>query len=58
MPHQRFLESEVLEEAKQQELAVTYYGLNTVILLEQVNLKQESLRRRAKSRYKLLAWLG
>jgi len=42
-PYQRLLESGVLTEAKQQELAATYYGLNPVFLLKQINENLESL---------------
>ena len=36
-PYQRLLKSGVLTEAKQQELAAMYYGLNPVSLLKQIN---------------------
>jgi len=42
-PYQRLLESRVLSEAKQQELAATYRGLNPVLLLRQINQNLESL---------------
>jgi len=42
-PYQRALESGVLTEAKQQELAATYHGLNPVFLLKQINENLESL---------------
>lgn len=42
-PYQRTLESGVLTEAKQQELAATYHGLNPVLLLKQINENLESL---------------
>jgi hypothetical protein len=42
-PYQRTLESGVLTEAKQQEMAVTYHGLNPVRLLKQINDNLESL---------------
>ena len=42
-PYQRLLDSEVLPEAKRQELAATYYGLNPVLLLRQINENLESL---------------
>jgi hypothetical protein len=42
-PYQRALESGVLAEAKQQELAATYHGLNPVLLLKQINENLESL---------------
>ena len=41
--HQRLLESGVLTEAKQQELAATYHGLNPVLLLKQINENLECL---------------
>ncbi len=56
-PYQRLLETGVLTEAKQQELAAAYHGLNPVLLLKQINenLEQlwrltEHLREQAKSR--------
>ncbi len=42
-PYQRLLDSGVLKEAKQQELAATYHGLNPVLLLKQINENLESL---------------
>ena len=42
-PYQRLLNSGVLTEAKQQELAATYHGLNPVLLLKQINENLESL---------------
>jgi hypothetical protein len=42
-PYQRLLKSSVLTEAKQQELAATYYGLNPVSLLKQINENLECL---------------
>ena len=42
-PYQRLLETGVLSEAKQQELAATYYHLNPVSLLKQINGNLESL---------------
>jgi hypothetical protein len=42
-PYQRLLESGVLTEAKQQELAETYHGLNPVLLLRQINENLECL---------------
>jgi hypothetical protein len=42
--YQRLLEADVLTEAKRQELAVTYYGLNPVTLLKQINENLEHLR--------------
>ena len=42
-PYQRLLEADVLTEAKQQELAATYYGLNPVTLLKQINETLEHL---------------
>jgi hypothetical protein len=42
-PYQRLLDSGVLTEAKQQELAATYHGLNPVLLLRQINQNLESL---------------
>ena len=42
-PYQRTLESGVLTEAKQQELATTYHDLNPVLLLKQINENLESL---------------
>jgi len=42
-PYQRLLESGVLTEGKQQELAATYYGLNPVSLLKQINENLECL---------------
>jgi len=42
-PYQRLLKSGVLTEAKQQELAAMYYGLNPVLLLKQINENLECL---------------
>jgi len=42
-PYQRLLKTGVLTEAKRQELAATYHGLNPVILLKQINENLESL---------------
>jgi len=42
-PYQRLLKSSVLTEAKQQELAAMYYGLNPVSLLKQINENLECL---------------
>ncbi len=42
-PYQRLLEAGVLTEAKQQELAATYNGLNPVRLLKQINSNLEQL---------------
>ena len=42
-PYQRLLESGVLTEAKQQELAAMYHGLNPVTLLKQINENLEHL---------------
>ena len=42
-PYQRLLEAGVLTEAKQQELAATYHGLNPVLLLKQINSNLEQL---------------
>jgi hypothetical protein len=42
-PYQRLLRSGVLTEAKRQELATTYYGLNPVLLLNQINENLEKL---------------
>jgi len=42
-PYQRLLESGVLTEAKQQELAAMYYGLNPASLLKQINENLERL---------------
>jgi len=42
-PYQRLLESGVLKETKRQELAATYYGLNPVLLLRQINENLECL---------------
>ncbi len=48
-PYQRLLEAGVLTEAKQQELAATYHGLNPVLLLKQINSNLEQLWRLAQS---------
>ena len=42
-PYQRLLKSRVLSEAKRQEQAATYYGLNPVLLLRQINENLEHL---------------
>jgi len=42
-PYQRLLNSGVLSEAKQQQLAATYHGLNPVALLKQINENLEAL---------------
>jgi len=42
-PYQRLLDSGVLTETKQQELAATYHSLNPVLLLRQINQNLESL---------------
>jgi len=42
-PYQRLLRSGVLTQDKQQELATTYYGLNPVSLLKQINENLECL---------------
>jgi len=42
-PYQRLLKAGILTEAKQQELAVIYHGLNPVILLKQINENLERL---------------
>ena len=46
-PYQRLLEAGMLTEAKQQELAATYHGLNPVLLLKQINSNLEQLWRLA-----------
>ena len=46
-PYQRLLEAGVLTEAKQQELAAIYHGLNPVLVLKQINDNLESLWRLA-----------
>jgi len=46
-PYQRLLEAGVLTEARQQELAATYHGLNPVLLLKQINENLEYLWRLA-----------
>jgi len=46
-PYQRLLEADVLTEAKRQELAATYNGLNPVWLLKQINSNLEQLWRLA-----------
>jgi len=48
-PYQRLLEAGVLTEAKQQELAAIYYGLNPVLLLKQINENLEHLWNLAES---------
>jgi hypothetical protein len=42
-PYQRLLESGVLTEVKRQELAATYYILNPILLLKQINENLECL---------------
>jgi len=42
-PYQRLLKAGILTEAKRQELAVTYHGLNPVELLKQINENLEHL---------------
>ena len=42
-PYRRLLEAGVLTQAKRQELAATYYGLNPVLLLRQINENLECL---------------
>ena len=42
-PYQRLLESGVLTEAKCQELAAIYHGLDPVLLLKQINENLERL---------------
>jgi len=42
-PYQRLLKSGALSEAKQQELAAIYHGLNPVVLLKQINENLEAL---------------
>jgi hypothetical protein len=52
-PFQRLLEADVLNEAKQKELAAAYHGLNPVLLLKQINENLEVLWRLAeRSAYK------
>jgi len=46
-PYQRLLEAGILIEAKRQELAATYHGLNPVSLLKQINGNLEFFRRLA-----------
>lgn len=46
-PYQRLLQSGVLSEAKQAELAATYHFLNPVLLLKQINSNLEQLWRLA-----------
>jgi len=46
-PYQRLLETGILTEAKQQELAAVYHGLNPVLLLKQINENLECLWRLA-----------
>ncbi|MFC1938399.1 hypothetical protein ACFLWH_01930 [Chloroflexota bacterium] len=36
-PYQRLVEAGVLTQAKRQELTATYYGLNPILLLGQIN---------------------
>lgn len=47
IPYQRLLESGMLTEAKQQELAAVYHGLNPALLLKQINENLECLWRLA-----------
>ncbi len=47
-PYQRLINSGVLTEAKQAELAATYHGLNPLSLLEQINSNLEKLWKLAK----------
>lgn len=42
-PSQRLLKSGALSEAKQQELAAVYHGLNPVVLLKQINENLKAL---------------
>ena len=42
-PYQRLLKAGILTEAKRQELAAIYYGLNPVTLLKQINENLEHL---------------
>jgi len=42
-PYQRLLQAGVLTEAKRQELAAVYHGLNPVLLLKQINENLETL---------------
>ena len=42
-PYQRLLKAGILAEAKRQELAATYYSLNPVLLLKQINENLEHL---------------
>ncbi len=42
-PYQRLLKAGVLMEAKQQELAAIYHGLNPVLLLREINKNLEHL---------------
>jgi len=42
-PYQRLVEARVLTEAKQQELAAIYHGLNPVLLLKHINENLEKL---------------
>jgi len=42
-PYQRLVKAGILTEAKRQELAVTYHGLNPVQLLKQINENLEHL---------------
>jgi len=42
-PYQRLLKAGILTEAKRQELAVIYHGLNPVSLLKQINENLERL---------------
>ena len=47
-PYQRLLKADILIEAKRQELAATYYALNPVTLLQQINESLEHLWTMAK----------
>ena len=42
-PYQRLLQAGVLTEAKRQELAAVYHGLNPVLLLKHINENLETL---------------
>jgi hypothetical protein len=44
-PYQRLMELDVLSEAEKAQLAATYYGLNPVLLLKQINSNLEQLWR-------------
>jgi len=43
-PYQRLLQAGVLTEAKRQELAAVYQGLNLLLLLKHINEKLETLK--------------